>query len=136
MGEGGAKNGTPAALTPLSVFCKESPIIPAIRKPELVEQAIASRSKLIYLLTGDPENVESMIQKIAGRGEGSDCESRSAERVLARQVCGELPEARGRGRHYFHAPRSAAARAGDRALRNSAHVSAGLGRDGYDQRIN
>ena len=66
MGETGARNGGPAPLTPLSVFCKDTPIIPAIRKPELVEQAIASRSKLIYLLTGDPDNVESMIQKIAG----------------------------------------------------------------------
>ena len=66
MGETGARNGGPAPLTPLSVFCKETPIIPAIRKPELVEQANASRSKLIYLLTGDPDNVESMIQKILG----------------------------------------------------------------------
>ncbi|MGB7265170.1 MAG: glycerol-3-phosphate responsive antiterminator [Terracidiphilus sp.] len=68
MGDGGAKNGTPVALTPLSVFCKESPILPAIRKPEFLEQAIASHSKLIYLLTGDPENVEPMIQKIVGAG--------------------------------------------------------------------
>jgi len=64
MGEAGTKNATPVALTPLSVFCKDSPIIPAIRKPEFVEQAIASRGKLIYLLTGDPENVETMIRKI------------------------------------------------------------------------
>jgi glycerol uptake operon antiterminator len=64
MSEGGTKLGMPAALTPLSIFCRETPIIPAIRKPDLVEQAIASRSRLIYLLTGDPENVESMIQQI------------------------------------------------------------------------
>ena len=64
LGETGARNGGPAQLTPLSVFCKETPIIPAIRKPEQVEQAIASRSKLIYLLTGDPDNVETMIGKI------------------------------------------------------------------------
>ena len=57
-----------AALTPLRVFCAESPIIPAIRKPELVERAIATGGKLIYLLTGDPENIESMIQQIAGAG--------------------------------------------------------------------
>jgi len=48
MVEGGARNGSPAQLTPLSVFCKDTPIIPAIRKPDQVEQAIASRSKLIY----------------------------------------------------------------------------------------
>ncbi|MDR3754726.1 MAG: glycerol-3-phosphate responsive antiterminator, partial [Terracidiphilus sp.] len=66
--EAGVKNGTPPPLTPLRVFCAETPIIPAIRKPELVELAIASRSHLIYLLTGDPENVEQMIQKITAAG--------------------------------------------------------------------
>ena len=55
-----------AALTPLRVFCQETPIIPAIRKPELVEQAIASRGKLVYLLTGDPENIEDMIRQLLG----------------------------------------------------------------------
>src|ERR1700691_4527970 len=64
MGESGTRNGGPAHLTPLSVFCKDTPIIPAIRKPDQVEQAIASRGKLVYLLTGDPDNVESMIRKI------------------------------------------------------------------------
>ena len=68
MSDAVAKNGTPPPLTPLRVFCAEAPIIPAIRKPELVELAIASRSRLIYLLTGDPDNVESMIQKILGAG--------------------------------------------------------------------
>lgn len=68
MGNGGMKNGTDVVLTPLSTFCRETPIIPAIRKPELVEQAIASRSRLIYLLTGDPDNVELMIQKILVAG--------------------------------------------------------------------
>jgi glycerol uptake operon antiterminator len=64
MGESGARNGGPPQLTPLSVFCKDTPIIPAIRKPDFVEQAIASRGKLVYLLTGDPDNVETMIRKI------------------------------------------------------------------------
>lgn len=64
MGESGARNGGPAQLMPLGIFCKDTPIIPAIRKPEFVEQAIASRGKLIYLLTGDLDNVESMIRKI------------------------------------------------------------------------
>ena len=66
--DAGARNGTLPPLTPLRVFCAETPIIPAIRKPELVELAIASRSRLIYLLTGDPENVEQMIQKITAAG--------------------------------------------------------------------
>jgi glycerol uptake operon antiterminator len=68
MGDAVVRNGTPAPLTPLRVYRAETPIIPAIRKPDLVELAIASRSRLIYLLTGDPENVESMIQKITGAG--------------------------------------------------------------------
>jgi glycerol uptake operon antiterminator len=64
VGERGANNGSPSGLTPLSVFCSEAPIIPAIRKPELVELAIASHSRLIYLLTGDPDNVESMVRTV------------------------------------------------------------------------
>jgi glycerol uptake operon antiterminator len=68
MGDENMKAGTQAALTPLRVYCAEAPIIPAIRKPEFVDQAITSRGRLIYLLTGDPENIESMIQKIAGAG--------------------------------------------------------------------
>ena len=67
MSDAATKNAPPP-LTPLCVFCAEAPIIPAIRKPELVELAIASRSRLIYLLTGDPENIESMIQKITAAG--------------------------------------------------------------------
>jgi glycerol uptake operon antiterminator len=47
---------------PLRVFCQATPIIPAIRKAELVEQAAAAHGKIVYLLTGDPENCESMIQ--------------------------------------------------------------------------
>jgi len=66
-----AHNGgkqTETALTPIRAFCDETPIIPAIRKQEYVEQAAASRGKLVYLLTGDPENIEVMIQKILAAG--------------------------------------------------------------------
>jgi len=64
MAEPGARNGGPPALIPLRVFCRHTPIIPAIRKQELVEQAAASRGKLVYLLTGDPDNIEPMIRMI------------------------------------------------------------------------
>jgi glycerol uptake operon antiterminator len=64
MAETGARHGGPATLTPLSVYCEDSPILPAIRKPEFVERAVASRGKLVYLLTGDPDNVEAMIREI------------------------------------------------------------------------
>jgi glycerol uptake operon antiterminator len=63
-----AAKAAEAALTPLRVFCVETPIIPAIRKQEHVAQAVASRGRLVYLLTGDPENIESMIQQILGAG--------------------------------------------------------------------
>jgi glycerol uptake operon antiterminator len=57
-----------AGLTPLRVYCADTPVIPAVRKPELVEQACASRGKLIYLLTGDLENIDAMIRQILSAG--------------------------------------------------------------------
>jgi glycerol uptake operon antiterminator len=55
-------------LTPLRVYCQETPIIPAVRKAEHVDQAIAAHGKIVYLLTGDPDNYEMMIQKILAAG--------------------------------------------------------------------
>ena len=55
-------------LTPLRDYCQATPIIPAIRKVEFADQAIAAHGKIVYLLTGDPENCESMIQKIVAAG--------------------------------------------------------------------
>lgn len=49
---------------PLRDYCQATPIIPAVRKSELVDQAIAAHGKIVYLLTGDPENCESMIARI------------------------------------------------------------------------
>ena len=54
----------PDQATPLRVFCQATPIIPAIRKAELLEQAVAARGKIVYLLTGDPENCEAMVKRI------------------------------------------------------------------------
>ncbi|HZP05569.1 MAG TPA: glycerol-3-phosphate responsive antiterminator [Terracidiphilus sp.] len=56
------------ALTPFRVFCQQTLIIPAVRKPEHVAQAISANGKIVYLLTGDPENVESMLQEILAAG--------------------------------------------------------------------
>ncbi len=50
--------------TPLRVFLQATPIIPAVRRFEHVDQANAAHGKIVYLLTGDPENCEMMIQKI------------------------------------------------------------------------
>lgn len=58
----------PEQVTPLRIFCQATPIIPAIRNPELVDQAATAHGKIVYLLTGDPENCESMIQRILQAG--------------------------------------------------------------------
>ncbi len=50
--------------TPLRVYCQQTPIIPAIRKVELLDHATAAHGKIVYLLTGDPESCESMFQKV------------------------------------------------------------------------
>ncbi len=57
-----------ARLTPLRTFFRETPIIPSVRHVEHLDQAIAAHGKIIYLLTGDPENCETMIQKILVAG--------------------------------------------------------------------
>lgn len=54
----------PDQATSLRVFCQATPVIPAIRKAELVDQAAAAHGKIVYLLTGDPENCEAMIQRL------------------------------------------------------------------------
>jgi glycerol uptake operon antiterminator len=48
----------------LRALCQQTLIIPAVRKAEHVDQAIAANGKIVYLLTGDLENSETMIQKI------------------------------------------------------------------------
>lgn len=58
----------PEQATPLRVYCQATPIIPAIRKVDLVDQAAVAHGKIVYLLTGDPENCESMIQRILQAG--------------------------------------------------------------------
>jgi glycerol uptake operon antiterminator len=68
VGDAAAKNGSSVPLTPLSIYCSHTPIIPAIRKPESINLAVAARSNLIYLLTGDPDNLESMIRTVLGAG--------------------------------------------------------------------
>lgn len=53
---------------PLRTLCQATPIIPAIRKAELVDQAAAAHGKIVYLLTGDPENCEAMIERLLQAG--------------------------------------------------------------------
>jgi len=55
-------------LTPFRVFCEETPIIPAVRRVEQLDLAIAAHGKIVYLLTGDPENCDEMFQRILAAG--------------------------------------------------------------------
>ena len=50
--------------TPLRMFFRETPIIPSVRHVEHLDQAITAHGKIVYLLTGDLENCQEMIQKI------------------------------------------------------------------------
>jgi len=49
-------------------LCEQTLILPAVRKPELLAQAIAAHGKIVYLLTGDPENCEAMIRQVLEAG--------------------------------------------------------------------
>jgi glycerol uptake operon antiterminator len=53
---------------PLRILLQKTPIIPAVRKPEHLDLAIAAHGKAIYFLTGNPENCESMIQQALAAG--------------------------------------------------------------------
>ncbi|MDR3724513.1 MAG: glycerol-3-phosphate responsive antiterminator [Terracidiphilus sp.] len=55
-------------LIPFRELCKQTLVIPAVRKAELVPQAIAAHGQIVYLLTGDPENCEAMIQQVVAAG--------------------------------------------------------------------
>jgi len=55
-------------LTPLRMFFRDTPIIPSVRNIDYLDQAIAAHGKMVYLLTGDLENCETMIQKILAGG--------------------------------------------------------------------
>ena len=59
------EKGYSASLRPLLQDCG---IIPAVRKPELLDQALAAHGKIIYLLCGDPENVGELMGRIADAG--------------------------------------------------------------------
>jgi glycerol uptake operon antiterminator len=48
---------------PLRPLLQEAGIIPAIRKPELLDRALAAHGHLVYLLCGDPENIGDLMQR-------------------------------------------------------------------------
>jgi glycerol uptake operon antiterminator len=62
------ESSKPDSSRALRALCQQTLIIPAVRKAEHVDQAVAANGKIVYLLTGDLENSESMIQKILAAG--------------------------------------------------------------------
>jgi glycerol uptake operon antiterminator len=63
-GNGGRGKTMQESSRALRALCRQTLIIPAVRKTEHVEKAIAANGRIVYLLTGDLENSESMIQRI------------------------------------------------------------------------
>ncbi len=59
---------TTEPMLPLRSFFRETPVTPALKKPEHMEQALAAHGKIVYLLTGNPENCESLIQRVLAGG--------------------------------------------------------------------
>ena len=60
------KLGVPAMRSkrPIRQLLQDTGIIPAVRKPEVLDKALAAHGKLVYLLCGDPENIEGLLQRI------------------------------------------------------------------------
>lgn len=48
---------------PIRPLLEGTGIIPAVRKPELLDKALVAHGKLIYLLCGDPENIGDLLQR-------------------------------------------------------------------------
>lgn len=53
---------------PLRALLAESAIIPAVRNPQLLDRALAAHGKIVYLLCGEPENIESLARRITDAG--------------------------------------------------------------------
>jgi glycerol uptake operon antiterminator len=58
----------PEANVSFRELCQQTLIIPAVRKPEFLDQAIAAHGRIVYLLTGDPENCEPMMKAVLAAG--------------------------------------------------------------------
>lgn len=65
---GHALSAVKPELEPLRNLLTETPIIPAIRNPEHLETALASRGKVIYFLCGDPENIVELLKRTLDAG--------------------------------------------------------------------
>jgi glycerol uptake operon antiterminator len=43
-------------------------LIPAVRKPEHLDRALAAHGKIVYMLCGEPENIGELMQRILAAG--------------------------------------------------------------------
>jgi glycerol uptake operon antiterminator len=59
---------TQESQTPLRILYRQCPIVPALRKPEHLDAALAAHGKVVYLLTGNPENCEPMMRGVRAAG--------------------------------------------------------------------
>lgn len=50
-------------LPPLRPLLEQTGIIPAVRKPDMLDKALAAHGKIVYLLCGDPENIGPLAQR-------------------------------------------------------------------------
>lgn len=55
-------------LSPLRPLLQETAIIPAIRKPEHLDKALAAHGSIIYLLCGEPETIGELLQTALDAG--------------------------------------------------------------------
>jgi glycerol uptake operon antiterminator len=66
--DGSQKDAVKTELLPLRHLLGQTPIIPAIRKPENLDLALASHGKVVYFLCGDPENIVDLLQRTLAGG--------------------------------------------------------------------
>lgn len=56
---------------PLAALLADTKIVPALRDPETLGRALASRGSVIYILCCDPENIGDMVRRIHDAGKVS-----------------------------------------------------------------
>jgi glycerol uptake operon antiterminator len=54
--------------TPLRILLQQASIVPAVRKPEHLDLALAAHSKVVFFLTGNPENCQTLIRRTLDAG--------------------------------------------------------------------
>ena len=54
--------------TPLRTLFQTAPIVPAVRKPEHLDLALAAHGKVVFFLTGNLENCETLFRKTLDAG--------------------------------------------------------------------